>query len=111
MELLPEPDRGGPPDRRRPWLAPVDSGETRPLPGGWPLGKLAAGYGAAAVTICFVTGAVVTWVRFEAIGGVGTHAVLATDRMAFVVTGAFALLGMAFWGVVLVGTLALLAVG
>jgi hypothetical protein len=36
----------------------------------------------------------VIWVRFEAIAGLGTHAVLAADRGEFFATGVFALLGV-----------------
>jgi hypothetical protein len=52
-----------------------------------------------------------TWVRFEAAAGVGSHAVLAADRSEFFMTGAFALLGVVLTALLFVALTALAAAG
>lgn len=70
-----------------------EPGSTRQVP----LGRLLAvfGYGVGITTTCFLAGAVVTWVRFESLAGVGDIAVVSADKAEFVTTGLSAIIGTA----------------
>ncbi len=53
-------------------------------------------YGAALSTACVVAGVVTTWVRFQALDGIGTYAVTAAEPTEWFATGVAALLGTLF---------------
>jgi hypothetical protein len=76
----------------------------------WRWLKPLLGYAVAATTVCAAAGVITTWVRYEALDGIGTYAVVAAERGDLLAAGFGTILGTLLFAIGLVAGLLLFLV-